>query len=127
MSTGMWLSLTYRDADAALQWLKDVGFTELQVYRDDRDPGVVEHAELLWPGGGGVMLGTYRPRPEWPKEPGKGSAYLVTDDVDTVYAAALAAGGSSLQAPEDQDYGGRSAGVADPEGNLWSFGSYRPD
>jgi uncharacterized glyoxalase superfamily protein PhnB len=28
--------------------------------------------------------------------------------------------------PRDEDYGGRSATVADPEGNLWSFGSYRP-
>ena len=27
-------------------------------------------------------------------------------------------------APSDQDYGGRSASVADPEGNQYSIGSY---
>jgi uncharacterized glyoxalase superfamily protein PhnB len=37
----------------------------------------------------------------------------------------MAAGGTSLQEPIDQDYGGRSAGVADAEGNQWSIGSYQ--
>ncbi len=27
----------------------------------------------------------------------------------------------------DEEYGGRNATVRDPEGNLWSFGSYRPE
>ena len=124
MNPGLWVTLTYHDADAAMDWLKAIGFTENEVYRDDEDPGVVVHAELLWPAGGGVMLGTYRPNPEWPKQPGKGSAYAVTQDVDGTYDTALAAGGRSLQAPRDQSYGGRSAAVADPEGNIWSFGSY---
>ena len=125
MSTGLWVTLSYRDADAALTWLKAVGFTERAVYRDDADPAVVQHAELAWPDGGGVMLGTHRPRPRWPDQVGTGSAYAVTDDVDGTYTAALAAGGSSLREPADQDYGGRSCVVRDPEGNLWSFGSYR--
>ncbi|GGM24032.1 VOC family protein [Promicromonospora citrea] len=125
MSTGLWVTLTYRDADAGLAWLQAVGFTERAVYRDDADPAVVQHAELDWPAGGGVMLGTYRPRPGWPDEAGTGSAYAVTDDVDGTYRAALAAGGSSLQEPADQDYGGRSCTVRDVDGNLWSFGSYR--
>jgi uncharacterized glyoxalase superfamily protein PhnB len=124
-TVGLWVTLTYRDADAALAWLKAVGFEENTVHRGE-DPSVVEHAELLWRGGGGVMLGTYRPRPQWPAEPGDGSAYAVTDDVDDTYEAALAAGGRSVQEPRDQDYGGRTATVADPEGNVWTFGSYRP-
>ncbi len=125
MSTGLWVTLSYRDAEAGLAWLKAVGFTERTVYRDDADPAVVHHAELSWPDGGGVMLGTHRPRPEWPDQPGTGSAYAVTDDVDGTYEAALAAGGSGLRKPADQDYGGRSCVVRDPEGNVWSFGSYR--
>lgn len=125
MSTGLWVTLTYRDADTGLAWLKAVGFTERAVYRDDADPAVVQHAELSWPDGGGIMLGTHRPRPGWPDQAGTGSAYAVTDDVDGTYEAALAAGGSGLREPADQDYGGRSCVVSDPEGNLWSFGSYR--
>jgi uncharacterized glyoxalase superfamily protein PhnB len=123
-SVGVWVSLTYRDADAAMSWFKAVGFTENAVYRDENDPSEVSHAEYLWPGGGGIMFGTYRERPTWPKQPGTGAAYVVTDDVDGVYAAALAAGASSLDEPHDEPYG-RSAAVADPEGNIWSFGNYQ--
>lgn len=126
MKPGLWVTLTYRDADGAIAWLKAVGFAEHETYRDDRDPAVVTHAQLLWPAGGGVMLGTYRDKPDWPSRPGQASAYAVTDDVDAVYEAAVTAGGRSMHPPRDEDYGGRSAAVADPEGNLWSFGSYRP-
>ena len=125
MAGGLWLSLTYRDAEAAAAWLRAVGFTEQAIHRDATDPGVVVHAEMTWPSGGGVMFGTFRGAdPSWPKQPGTGASYVVTDDVDGAYAAALAAGGSPLRPPADQDYGGRSAAVADPEGNLWSFGTY---
>ena len=124
MTVGLWATLTYRDAEAAMTWLRAVGFTEHEVYREDGDPSNVAHAEYLWPAGGGIMFGTYTgPRPSWPNEPGSGSAYLVTDDVDRTYEAATAAGGSSLEAPHDEPYG-RSAAVRDPEGNIWSIGAY---
>ena len=29
--------------------------------------------------------------------------------------------------PHDTDYGSREYGARDPEGNLWSFGTYLPD
>src|SRR5436305_4414100 len=35
------------------------GFEKVAVYTGD-DPTVVDHAELRWPGGGGVMLGSVR-------------------------------------------------------------------
>ncbi len=127
MSAGLWLSLTYRDADAAVGWFRAIGFVEREIHRDEADPAVVVHVEMTWPSGGGVMFGTFREDPIWPKQPGTGACYAVTDDVDGTYAAALGAGGASLRAPADQDYGGRSASVADPEGNLWSFGSYQPE
>ncbi|GAA4727844.1 VOC family protein [Isoptericola chiayiensis] len=124
--TALWVTLRYRDADAALTWLRAVGFTEDVVHRDPDDRSVVQHAQLSWPGGGGLMLGTHRESPGWPVEPGHGATYAVTDDVDRVFEAAVVAGGRAVMKPADQDYGGRSATVADPEGNLWSFGSYRP-
>ncbi|MBE1876791.1 VOC family protein [Myceligenerans pegani] len=128
MGTRLWVTLKYRDAEQGLAWLKAVGFTERAVYRDDADPAVVHHAELDWPAGGGVMLGTHREsRAEWPDEPGTGSAYAVTDDVDDTFRAAVDAGGTALTEPAERDYGGRECAVRDPEGNLWSFGSYRPE
>lgn len=45
--------------------------------------------------------------------------HLVADDVDATYAHALAAGATSLRAPEDQPYGWRNAGVQDASGNRW--------
>ena len=30
-------------------------------------------------------------------------------------------------APTDQDYGSRDFSARDPEGNIWSFGTYRPE
>lgn len=41
--------------------------------------------------------------------------------VDTAYAAALAAGATSVAPPTDREWGGRSAYVADPEGNRWEL------
>jgi uncharacterized glyoxalase superfamily protein PhnB len=122
---GLWHSMTFRDADAMIQWLIAIGFVEHAVHRSEETAQVV-HAEMLWPRGGGVMFGTYRANPDWPTKPGTAAAYLVTDDPDGAHAAAVAAGGTSLRAPQDQDYGGRTCTVADPEGNLWSFGSYQP-
>ncbi len=51
--------------------------------------------------------------------------FLVTDEVDPAYARAVAAGATVLAEPEDREYGGREFTLADPEGNLWSIGSYR--
>jgi uncharacterized protein len=39
--------------------------------------------------------------------------------VDEAVAAALALGARQVSAPSDQSFGGRSAVVADPEGNRW--------
>jgi uncharacterized glyoxalase superfamily protein PhnB len=126
MTVGLWHTLTFTDADAAIGWMTAIGFTEQAVHRDEQKPSVVVHAEMLWPAGGGVMFGSFRDNPDWPTQPGTGAAYLVTDDPDTVFANAIEAGGRSLREPRDEDYGGRGASVADPEGNLWSFGTYAP-
>ncbi len=126
MTIGLWQTLRCNDADAVISFLTAIGFTENGVYRNEDDPTIVEHAQLVWPNGGGVMLGTNRPGTTWTIAPGTAGTYLVTDDPDAVYTAALAAGARSIEAPHDPDYGGRGASVVDVEGNLWSFGSYAP-
>lgn len=125
----LWHSLAYRDARAGIRFLTEaLGFEARAVYADPDDDSVVLHAELLWPHGGGVMLGTVREEGPGPKHPGTASAYCVTDSddaVDRLHEQALAHGGTSLAPPTDMEYGGRGCTVADPEGNRWSLGSYR--
>lgn len=43
------------------------------------------------------------------------------DDVNETFRAMVAAGARPLAAPVSQDWGGRSAYVADPEGNAWEI------
>lgn len=124
-SVRMWPAMSFHDADAMMTWLRAIGFTEHATYRDDADPGVVVHAEWLWPGGGGLMFGSQRPDGVV-QGAGHAAAYLVTPEPDAVFAAAVAAGATVVREMEDHDYGGRGGSVADPEGNSWSFGSYQP-
>ncbi|HJP75930.1 MAG TPA: VOC family protein [Pseudonocardiaceae bacterium] len=43
------------------------------------------------------------------------------DAVDTAFAAAVAAGATAIAEPVDRFWGGRSAYIADPEGNRWEI------
>ncbi|GAA4692998.1 VOC family protein [Nocardioides nanhaiensis] len=123
--TRLWPSMTFRDCDAMIAWLRAVGFAEHATYRDEEDPTVVVHAEWVHPGGGGLMFGS--PRPGSPvAAPGASSVYLVVQDPDVVFDAAVAAGATVVRAMAEQGYGGCGGDVRDPEGNHWSFGSYQP-
>jgi len=43
------------------------------------------------------------------------------DEVDSAFAAAVTAGAAPVAAATDRSWGGRSAFVADPEGNRWEI------
>lgn len=45
--------------------------------------------------------------------------------MDALYERATAAGAETITGSKDEDYGSRGFTVADPEGNFWSFGTYR--
>lgn len=124
-SVQLWHTLSLRDADTMIGWLRAIGFTEHATHRDKTDPGVVQHAEWLWPDGGGIMFGTHRDDSPHAGA-GPAAAYLVTSDPDAVFDRAVAAGASVVQEMVGHDYGGRGGTVRDPEGNLWSFGDYQP-
>ncbi|HUO85638.1 MAG TPA: VOC family protein [Thermoanaerobaculia bacterium] len=76
--------------------------------------GSMEHAELRL---GESVLKLSEAHGRWGAV--RGAFHLYTGDCDAAYEAALAAGASSLYAPEDQPYGERSGGVIDPWGNQW--------
>lgn len=121
---GVWPTLRADDARTLIRFLVDAfGFEETAVYGDD---DVVHHAELSWPLGGGIMLGSARPEDDaWPLRPGTSSAYIVTDEPDALCARAVAAGAKVIRELTDTDYGSREFSALDPEGNRWSFGTYR--
>ena len=125
--TDIFPALRYNDAHAAIDLLvKAFGFTKRVVYEDDN--GVVQHAQLAF-GDGMIMLG------DAPREPdsdrldmpiGGGSVYIVIDDPDAHYERAKTAGVKIRRELRDEHYGSRGYTAEDPEGNLWSFGTYRP-
>lgn len=124
-------ALHFDDADAGIAFLQALGFTEVTIVRSTDDPTLIEHAELSWRDGGGLMCGSAaRTVPEgadYVRRAGTGDTYLVvaTDaEVDAIHDRALAAGGRTLIAAADQAYGGRSVTISDPEGNQFSIGSY---
>ena len=125
--TDIFPTLRYNDAHAAIDLLVNAfGFTTRALHEDD--DRVVQHAELAY-GDGMIMLG------DAPREPdanrlempiGSGSVYIVVDDPDAHYERAKAAGIKIRRELRDEDYGSRGYSAEDPEGNLWSFGTYRP-
>jgi uncharacterized glyoxalase superfamily protein PhnB len=120
----VWPTLRARDARALIRFLVDVvGFEETVVYGDG---DTVDHAQLDWPLGGGVMLGSVRDDGDaWPLRPGTFGAYVVVDDPDALCERCRAGGARIARELSDQDYGSRDFAILDPEGNHWSFGTYR--
>ena len=125
-------AMRYHDANAAIEWLcKAFGFEKhLVVPGENR---TVVHAQLTF-GNGMIMLGSAREDEfgQWIKSPreiggiGTQSAYVIVEDADAHYSRAKAAGAEIVMEVEDQDYGGRLYSRGNPEGHLWSFGTYDP-
>jgi uncharacterized glyoxalase superfamily protein PhnB len=122
-------ALRYSDAPAAIEWLgRAFGFEPRMVVDGPND--TVAHAELAYDGAV-IMLGTARP-PEADDysaaapPPGSSALYLAVADPDAHHERAVAAGAEIVRALQDTDYGSREYSARDPEGNVWSFGTYRP-
>jgi uncharacterized glyoxalase superfamily protein PhnB len=126
--TAVWPIVHYKDARAALQFLTDAfGFEVTAVHPPDESDGPVRHAVARWPLGGGVMLGTAGAgNPLFAEHPpaGQQTVYVVTDAPDALHDRAVAAGAEIAVELQDTDYGSRDFTARDPEGNLWSFGTY---
>ena len=76
--------------------------------------------------GGGIMLGSTSDDNEFSRrKPGMSSIYVVTDAPDALFDRATAAGAEVVRGLRDEDYGSRAFTVRDPEGSIWSFGTYR--
>lgn len=122
----LWPGLLSADARAAIRFLVACGFEESVVVIGDTDDHVT-HSQLRWPEGGIVMVASDDGVGEFARHnrPGTNSVYVVTDRPDEVLARATAAGARVVRPMREEDHGSRGFTVADPEGNLWSFGTYR--
>jgi len=118
-------TLKYDDAPAAIDFLERAfGFERHAVY--DGEHGGVAHAELRF-GGEYVMLGSTNEGDErFNHGAGCHSLYVVVEDPDAHHARAKDAGATIERELSETDYGSREYTARDPEGNLWSFGTYRP-
>jgi uncharacterized glyoxalase superfamily protein PhnB len=122
MPKDIYASMRYRDAPSAIDWLERAfGFVRHVAY--DNPDGTVAHAEMRY-GAGLVMLGSWRGEDD-SRRPGQGWAYVAVDDLDAHYRRAVAAGAEVVDGLQHQDYGSFYS-ARDPEGNLWSFGTYTP-
>lgn len=122
-------SLSINGASDAIEFYKSVlGATER--LRMEGPPGRVAHAELQI-GDSVVMLADEFPEMGFvgPKTIGGTpvTLYVYVDDVDAIFAAALAAGATELSPVTDQFYGDRSGHFEDPWGHHWSVATHVED
>jgi uncharacterized glyoxalase superfamily protein PhnB len=116
-------SLRYRDARAAIDFLTTAfGFERHVVY--ENEDGTVAHAELSY-GPSLLMMGSDKDD-VYGGRAGQGWLYVAVDDADAHCERARAAGAEIVVDLHDTDYGSRDYTARDPEGNTWSFGTYRP-
>src|ERR1700755_2753004 len=120
-------TLRCNDARAEVAFLRDAfGFSVQAVYPDDESQPVA-HAELSY-GSGMVMLGSQTDGSDGriPFDQGPSWIYVIVEDVAAHHGRAVEAGAAIVQEPKDEEYGGSGYTARDPEGNLWSFGTYTP-
>ncbi|KFG72656.1 VOC family protein [Streptomyces mutabilis] len=129
LPSSVWPVLHYDDTKEALRFLVGVlGFEQVVAAPDEH--GGIGHAELRWPGGGALVFGSTRHTDSvhGQMRAGSSAVYVVSDDVDAVHQRVVDAGGEVLEAPHQTRFGSGAAAyvctVQDPEGNLWTFGTY---
>ncbi len=122
---GCWPCLSYQDAWAALDYLQSViGFHKVCAYPGEGEREV-SHAEMSWPGGGGIMFGSPRPEGDVQRiEPGSGVTYLSSAAVLQIFERVKQAGWTITSEVTETDYGSTDIGFRDPEGNRWNIGTF---
>lgn len=125
----IWAAMPYADAPAGIRFLTEVlGFEAQLVVPSADDPDVIEHSQLRWPEGGILQASTAnRPGNPYSARPvGSESLYVVTANPEAVWERCAAAGVEVLDPPSSPDYAPDTMNfsIRDPEGNIFTFGSY---
>ena len=124
--------MRYRDVATAIEWLRAAfGFDKHRVVVGD--DGAITVAELsvganmimLLPVGG-TELDRLMKQPDEIGGAETQSCYLVVEDADLFYSRAKAAGAELVVGLRHYANGGRGFSCRDPEGHIWTFGTYDP-
>lgn len=122
--------LRYKDATAAIEWLSEAFGFEIDMVVPGETDGSIAHAQMRHRGSI-VMLGSFQDDDLGLRAPTdlggvNQGIYVVIDDAEAHYATAKAAGAEIVMELTRTDYGSHDYSAKDPEGNLWSFGTYHP-
>ena len=106
---GLFPTIRCRDTKALIDFLIEAfGFIEHFVVPEGK--GII-HAEIRWPGGGGVMLGDVvtgnDDHDSLGLPVGPTSVFAVTDDPDGLHDRAVGAGARIVRGLRDEEYGAR--------------------
>jgi len=107
--------LLVSDAAAMLDFLR-AAFDAIELCRVSAPDGSIKHAEVRL-GDSIVMVGERAHAIAC-------SVHVYVPDVDGTFHQGLAAGACSIVEPRNLAYGDRSAGLRDPQGNLWWIGTH---
>ena len=125
----MFPNLRYRDPAAAIDWLcKALGFTTHFVAEDG---GQVVHAQLRR-GDDLLFIGPDHPDDKYGMHSplalngtNQAVCIAVSNDIESHCDRARAAGALIVTEPYDTPYGAREFSCKDPEGHVWTVGTYR--
>jgi uncharacterized glyoxalase superfamily protein PhnB len=121
--------LRYRDVPAEIDWLcRALGFERLHVAT--AEDGGIQFAQVAF-GGNAVMLSPLRASGDGERADTSAvgeatSCYFLVQDADAHFATAKAAGAEIIMDIGPFEHGGRGYSCRDPEGHVWTFGTYDP-
>lgn len=113
--------LITRDTNALFEFIT-AAFDAQEIDRVVGTDGAIGHAEARI--GDSVVL-AFDARPHWPATPSYLRVYV--DDADAAFAAALAAGATTVSVLDNSAWGDRGARIQDPLGNVWWIMSHMED
>ena len=121
--------LSIRGASQALEFYQRA-FNATELFRLVAPSGEIGHAEIRI-GDSAIMLadpceeGSFR----HPQSLGGSSVglHLYVEDVDALFAQAVAAGAKTIRAVQDQFYGDRTGTLEDPFGHVWFLATHKEE
>ncbi|GAA1954342.1 VOC family protein [Amycolatopsis minnesotensis] len=125
--------LCYADGMKAIDWLeKAFGFVRIAAYANDE--GELMHGELKAGNGGLVMMSGRNEKLQLNDPASLGASTFGTfvrldssAEVDAVHKTAVENGAKIVFELKHQDHGSYEFTCIDPQGHVWTLGTYNPD
>ena len=114
--------LTAKDGPALVEFAKQAFAADVLLQSTGSRGGV--HTEIRI-GDSVLMMSGGIPGKQFRATPNTQALHIYVKNSDAVYEKALAAGGTSIAEPRDQEYGERSGTVKDPAGNYWYIATHK--